>query len=95
VADQNGVPAGEGFQGSTDSGVAGAAPLPTENQRISVGSGDEQVAKIQLAARWAEEHALDGSDSLEAVLQRFYRAYAYIDAVTHNVAPDEAFVDRR
>ena len=59
-----------------------------DNQRIGVGSGDENVAKIQLAARWAEQYAPD-RDSLEAALQRFYRAYSYIDSVTHNVAPDE------
>ena len=60
-----------------------------DNQRIGVGSGDENVAKIQLAARWAEAYAPNGRDSLEAVLQRFYRAYAYIDSVTHSVVPEE------
>ncbi len=95
VDDQPGVPAPEGVEGSSDSNVASGTPLPTENQRIGVGSGDEQVAKIQLAARWAEGYSLDGRDSLEAMLQRFYRAYAYIDAVTHNVTPDDAYIDRR
>ena len=60
-----------------------------DNQRIGVGSGDENVAKIQLAARWAEAYPPAAHDSLDAVLQRFYRAYAYIDSVTHNVAPEE------
>ena len=60
-----------------------------DNQRIGVGSGDENVAKIQLAARWAEAYAPNERDSLDAALQRFYRAYAYIDSVTHNVAPEE------
>jgi hypothetical protein len=57
--------------------------------RISVGSGDEMVARIQLAARWAEAFAPEDSDSLEETLRRFYRAYSYIDAVTHGVAPEE------
>ncbi len=89
------IPADERVRASSEQVVGEGAPSPTGNQRIAVGSGDEQVAKIQLAARWAEEHALDGRDSLEAVLQRFYRAYSYIDSVTHNVAPDEAITDRR
>jgi hypothetical protein len=57
--------------------------------RISVGSGDEMVARIQLAARWAEAFAPEDSDSLEESLRRFYRAYSYIDAVTHGVSPEE------
>jgi hypothetical protein len=62
----------------------------SSNERIGVGSGDENVAKIQLAARWTEAFAPHAGDSLEAALQRFYRAYAYIDSVTHGVAPEEA-----
>ena len=57
------------------------------NERIGVGSGDEQVAKIQLAARWAEAFAPQ-QDTMEAALQRFYRAYAYVDSVTHSVTPE-------
>jgi hypothetical protein len=73
--------------GQPASGDIGAVKASSE--RISVGSGDENVAKIQLAARWAEAFGPDGEDSLESVLQRFYRAYSYIDSVTHSVAPDE------
>ena len=60
-----------------------------DNQRIGVGSGDENVAKIQLAARWAEAYVPSDGDSLEGVLQRFHRAYAYIDSVTLSVVPEE------
>jgi hypothetical protein len=63
------------------------APKAT-NERISVGSGDENVAKIQLAARWTEAYAPDEGDSLDEALRRFYHAYAYIDSVTHSVTPE-------
>jgi len=56
--------------------------------RISVGSGDENVAKIQLSARWAEQYAPEG-DTLDAALQRFNRVYVYIDSVTKLVDPPE------
>ena len=72
----------------SDGPAGGVGRVGSDNQRIGVGSGDENVAKIQLAARWAEQYAPD-RDSLEAALQRFYRAYSYIDSVTHNVTPDE------
>lgn len=68
------------------SGDIGAASAP--GAYISVGSGDEQVARIQLAARWAEAYAPADGDSLEAVLHRFQRAYSYIDSVIHDVEPD-------
>lgn len=58
------------------------------NEQIGVGSGDENVAKIQLAARWAEAFAPGEGDSLEDTLQRFHRVYTYIDSVAHGVAPD-------
>ena len=70
--------------------AGGVGRVGSDNQRIGVGSGDENVAKIQLAARWAEAYGPDDRDSLEAALQRFRRAYSYIDSVTHNVAPDES-----
>ena len=62
--------------------------VKASNERIGVGSGDESVARIQLAARWAEAYAPASGDSLENVLKRFHRAYAYIDSVTHSVDPD-------
>ncbi len=55
-------------------------------ERISVGSGDENVAKIQLASRWAEQFA-PADDNLEAALRRFHRVYTYVDSVTKLVDP--------
>jgi hypothetical protein len=72
--------------GQVAADLGGAMPRA---EHILVGSGDENVAKIQLAARWAEAFAADGEDSLESMLHRFYRAYSYIDSVTHSVAPEE------
>ena len=60
------------------------------SDRISVGSGDENVAKIQLAARWAETYAPPTGDSLEEGLRRFRRVYHYVDSITKLVEPDEA-----
>ncbi len=56
---------------------------------VAVTSSDEGVAKIQLAARWAEEYAPAEGDSLEAALARFRRAYQYVDAVIHGIEPPE------
>ena len=58
--------------------------------RIGVGSGDENVAKIQLAARWAEDFAPQSGDSMEEALRRFKRVYTYVDSVTKLVDPDES-----
>ena len=71
---------------------AGGAPgaVSARAERISVGSGDENVAKIQLAARWAEQFAPDGGDSLDAALSRFRRAYTFIDSVSKLVDPEGA-----
>jgi len=74
-----------------------AEPAPTDrfgetraaNEQIGVGSGDENMARIQLAARWAESYTPAQGDSLEGVLRRFRRAYAFIDSVTHSVEPDD------
>lgn len=55
--------------------------------RISVGSSDDTIARIQLAARWAESFAPAEGDSLVASLHRFRKAYDYLDAVTHGVEP--------
>ena len=62
---------------------------PTAHEQIGVGSGDENMARIQLAARWAESYTPAQGDSLEGVLRRFRRAYAFIDSVTHGVEPDD------
>jgi hypothetical protein len=58
-------------------------------ERIDIRNGNEDVAKIQLAARWAERFAPSQGDSPEAELRRFVRAYDYIDSVTHGVRPEE------
>ena len=60
------------------------------NDRVGVGSGDENVAKIQLATRWAEQYAPETGDTLDEALRRFKRVYNYIDSVTKLVEPDEA-----
>ena len=66
-------------------GLAGAM-----SDKIAVGSGDENVAKIQLAARWSETYAPATGDSLEEALRRFKRVYTYVDSVTKLVDPDES-----
>jgi hypothetical protein len=65
-------------------------PSGGRGERVSVGSGDENVAKLQLAARWAELFAPEADDTLEAMLGRFKRAYHYVDSVTKLVEPDPA-----
>jgi hypothetical protein len=57
--------------------------------RINVGGGDENVAKIQLAARWSEHFAPDQGDSLDAALQRFQRVYHFVDSVSKLVDPNQ------
>jgi hypothetical protein len=59
------------------------------HDRIGVGSGDENVAKIQLAARWAELYAPANGDSLDEALRRFKRAYNFVDSVSKLVEPEE------
>jgi hypothetical protein len=87
----------QGTMGTTDptnpggAGGAQGAEMPGgPSARIGVGGGDENVAKIQLAARWAEQFAPDSGDSLEDALRRFRRAYTYIDSVSKLVDPDTA-----
>lgn len=57
-------------------------------QRIGVGANDDTVAKIQLAARWAESYT-PSDDSLAGILKRFRGAFEYLDAVIHGVEPSE------
>ena len=71
-------------------GAEAPGAVSARAERISVGSGDENVAKIQLAARWAEQFAPENDDSLDAVLSRFRRAYTYIDSVSKLVDPEGA-----
>ena len=63
------------------------APAAPQPQLIGLGSGDEGVGRIQLAARWAEAFAPSSGDTLVAALQRFRQAFDYLDAVTHGVEP--------
>jgi hypothetical protein len=63
-------------------------------QRIGVGAGDDQIARIQLAARWSEAFAPDGGDTLQGMLRRFRAAFDYLDAVTHGVEPAELEPDQ-
>jgi hypothetical protein len=60
------------------------------NDLVGVGSGDENVAKIQLATRWSEQYAPENGDSLDEALRRFKRVYYYVDSVTKLVDPDES-----
>jgi hypothetical protein len=56
-------------------------------QRIGIGGGDDQIARIQLAARWSEAFAPEDGDSLVSMLRRFRTAFDYLDSVTHGVEP--------
>ncbi|MGE3270625.1 MAG: hypothetical protein AB7P40_17865 [Chloroflexota bacterium] len=83
---------------ASEGGQPDRAPAATEaldggavqSDAIGVGSGDENVAKLQLAARWAERFAPETGDTLESALNRFKRAYHYVDSVTKLVEPDAA-----
>ena len=80
--------------------TTGEGPNPREGQpraeadaarrgdRIGVGGADDNVSRIQLAARWAEAYTTDG-ESLAAILRRFRAAYEYLDAVIHGVEPPD------
>lgn len=61
--------------------------LPIVNEYIGVQAGDESVALLQLAARWAERYS-GPNDDIEAFLARFRYVYSYVDAITHGVEPD-------
>ena len=74
----------------TASGSEAPGAVAARSERISVGSGDENVAKIQLAARWAEQYTPVGDDSLDGALQRFRRAYSFIDSVSKLIEPENA-----
>jgi hypothetical protein len=64
-------------------------------QRINIGGGDDSIARIQLAARWAEAYPPSRGDSLNGVLRRFRVAYDYLDAITHGVEPPELEQEER
>jgi hypothetical protein len=73
----------------------GAEGREARGERIGLGTGDDSVVRIQLAARWAEAFAPGEGDSLTARLQRFRIAYEYLDAVTHGVEPPGLDDERR
>lgn len=75
---------------ATSDPVENVGMASARSEMIGVGSGDENVAKIQLASRWAEQYAPATGDSLEEVLRRFKRVYNYVDSVSKLVEPDEA-----
>jgi hypothetical protein len=58
-------------------------------QRIGIGGADDQIARIQLAARWSESFAPEGGDSQTSKLKRFRVADDNQDSVTHGVEPAE------
>ena len=80
---------GAGARATSDP-VENTGMASARSERIGVGSGDENVAKIQLASRWAEEYAPATGDTLEEALRRFKRVYNYVDSVTKMMEPDEA-----
>ncbi len=74
------------------------SPLPQEGQipiaqpsidMIGLTAGSETVAVYQLAARWAERYASE-HDDLAGMLDRFRRAYLYLDAVTSGMEPPKS-----
>ncbi len=71
--------------------AAPGTPTPEGRQgrgeMIGLTAGDDSVLRIQLAARWAERFAPERGDSLAAALDRFRRAFEYLDAVTHGIEP--------
>jgi hypothetical protein len=80
---------GRRAQAETDA-VEETGKASAMSDRIGVGSGDENVAKIQLASRWAEQYAPETGDTLDEALRRFKRAYNYVDSVTKLVEPEES-----
>ncbi len=90
---------GEGAEdgGARDEKAKEERDRDQRGQRINVGPGDDNLARIQLAARWAEVYA-PRTDSLGSILKRFRAAFEYLDAVTHGVEPpnlDHELVDAR
>ena len=69
--------------------ISPESQIPLANELIGVQAGDEAVAKLQLAARWAERYSGAAEDMNDA-LKRFRLAYDYVDAVTNGVEPEES-----
>jgi hypothetical protein len=82
---------GEGPAGGADRQNGREREAP---QKIGVGSNDDSIARIQLAARWAEAYPPVDDDSLASVLRRFRTAFEYLDAITHGVEPPDLEPER-
>ena len=78
--------------------VAPPPPAPTpaaptrdaregRGEMIGLSGGDDSILRIQLAARWAERFGPEHGDTMSAALERFRRAFEYLDAVTHGIEP--------
>lgn len=66
-----------------------ASGLPSA-ESVDVRGPDERGACIQLAARWAERYQpTDTRNDRAAIMGRFRRVHAFVDAVTHGVEPPE------
>src|SRR5437899_2229400 len=78
---------GEGVGGDARDDHAGGDG-DRRGERIGIGANDDSIARIQLAARWAEAYS-PRLDSLGSVLKRFRAAYEYLDSVTHGVEPPD------
>jgi hypothetical protein len=80
---------GPGTRAEPGSGE-GPGVVVARTELIGLGSGDEQVVTLQLAARWAEKYGPEQGDSLEDALRRFRRAYNYVNAVIKLVEPEDS-----
>jgi hypothetical protein len=67
--------------------AAAQGPWPASDL-VSVSGPSEQIAILQLAARWAERYA-DPNDDLHVMLRRFRLAYRFLDAVSDGMEPPE------
>ena len=83
----NGIAGGGARAEAGGSDAAGV--VVARSELIGLGSGDENVVALQLAARWAEKYGSEQDDSLDEALRRLRRAYNYINAVIKLVDPEE------
>ena len=67
--------------------VSPERPAGAGSEQIGVQASDEDVAKLQLAARWAERFSAPGEE-MTAMLDRFRRVYGFLDDVSHGVEPE-------
>jgi hypothetical protein len=64
-----------------------ASSTRTPDRRVDVRGPDEQSARIQLAARWAEMFGPSAGADERGTRERFRIALEYLDAVTHGIEP--------